>query len=75
MNRFRPFCAVVPFAALILCSCARHVVIDPDLVPSRNDRDWTIRAVPAAPRTSPPVATPALAPPPPAPPAGSSFVE
>lgn len=40
------------FAALLampIMSCARHVVIDPELVPSRNDRDWTVHSEPAAP--------------------------
>ena len=30
-----------------LSGCARHVVIDPKLVPSYNDRAWTIQSEPA----------------------------
>jgi hypothetical protein len=38
----------LPVLALI-AGCARHVVIDPELVPSHNDRDWTVHHEPAAP--------------------------
>jgi hypothetical protein len=51
-----------------LCSgCDRRVVIDPSLVPSRNQSDWTIQSTPAAaaPATAAPAtAAPASAPPP-----------
>jgi hypothetical protein len=38
-------CFVVVLAS---AGCARHVVIDPDLVPSKNDRDWRIVSAPSA---------------------------
>ena len=48
--------------------CARKVTLAPELVYSRNDPDWVIRAQPAA---TPPAAAPA-APPAPAPAAPSA---
>lgn len=49
-----------------LCSgCNRRVVIDPSLVPSRNQLDWTIQSTPAsAAPAAPAPAAPASAPPP-----------
>lgn len=33
----------VPFA---LCSCSRHVVVEPERVWSLNDRSWTVHGEP-----------------------------
>ena len=37
--------------ALALSGCPRHVVLDPSMVPSRNDPDWTVQSAPGAPST------------------------
>lgn len=39
-------------AAVTLAACRRHVVIEPELVPSRNQADWTIESVPASARSA-----------------------
>ncbi len=54
----------VGLVAMVLAGCARYVVIDPDLVASRNARDWTIRREPAgatANAATPPAPPPAIA--------------
>jgi hypothetical protein len=33
--------------ALLAPACQRHVVLDPQIVPSRNDPEWTIRSEPS----------------------------
>jgi hypothetical protein len=39
---------LLPLAALVaLSGCARHVVLDPSKVPSRNDDDWNVKHEPA----------------------------
>lgn len=65
------------FASLMVLTtaCSRHVVVEPDMVASKNQADWFIVSPPtAAPAAPPPGATPpppkdALPPPPPPPPA------
>jgi hypothetical protein len=34
-------------AVACLSGCARHVVIDPQMVPSLNDRDWIVHHEPS----------------------------
>jgi hypothetical protein len=44
---------LLPLVALAaLSGCARHVVLDPSMVPSHNDPDWTVQHEPA--RSDPP---------------------
>jgi len=68
MSRARPalFVAVLVFAGH---GCARRVVLDPSVIPSRNDPAWIIQRAPkvqapppAAPTTVPPPTPPAAAP-------------
>jgi hypothetical protein len=34
-------------AAAFCAGCGRHVTVEPEMVPSRNARDWTIESAPA----------------------------
>jgi hypothetical protein len=43
-------------ALVALAGCARHVVLDPSMVPSRNDPDWDVKHQPAP--AEPPRAAP-----------------
>jgi hypothetical protein len=43
---------------LLAPACARHVVVDPQTVASRNDPDWTIRRLPPPVVVGQPQATP-----------------
>jgi len=39
---------LLPLVALVaLSGCERHVVLDPSMVPSHNDPDWTVKHEPA----------------------------
>jgi hypothetical protein len=69
--RARPIAVVVVSLALA-AGCTRKVVLDPSVVPARNDPAWTIRRAPApavagsaAPAAAPdnPGAAPAASPP------------
>jgi len=55
--------------AVMLTACSRHVVIEPEMVGTRNQSDWTIDSAPtSAPASTPPNSTApseALLPPPP----------
>jgi hypothetical protein len=55
--------------AVMLTACSRHVVIEPEMVGTRNQSDWTINSVPtSAPTSTPPNSTApneVLLPPPP----------
>jgi hypothetical protein len=34
------------FAAGVLCACARHVVVKPEIVPTLGQKEWTITSTP-----------------------------
>ncbi len=75
MNRSAHLGLVGFVMAIVLTACGRHVVIEPELVGTRNQADWIVTSAPAAvpaPAPSAPEAAPAmtgqiLPPPPPAP--------
>lgn len=39
--------------AMMSAACNRHVVIEPELVGTRNQADWTVESVPAPPPREP----------------------
>lgn len=43
---------------LMLAACTRHVTIEPELVGTRNQEDWTVVSVPAPPSSEPSAVVP-----------------